>query len=139
ALNKIPYPTLSIIEGQFLNENNIDFIIDSYEYFGQSTDESYDELANYSFKKAIYYGKINATDKAKGELEKALLLITSYTSRKDTTLSEVIDPLPAINSINPSFAREYSKKLKYLTDAVMKHTEDGKHTRWLTIRWFEQL
>lgn len=139
ALNKIPYQTLSIIEGQFLNENNIDFIIDSYEYFGQSTDESYDELANYSFKKAIYYGKINATDKAKGELEKALLLITSYTSRKDTTLSEVIDPLPAINSINPSFAREYSKKLKYLTDAVMKHTEDGKDTRWLTIRWFEQL
>ncbi len=138
-LNKIPYSTLSIIESKFLNENNIHYIIDSYELFEQSDDEDYSQYADYSFKKAIYYGKIEELDKAKEELRKALKLITSYTFRKDTTLSEIIDPLPAINRFNSEFALQYSKNLKYLTDAVMKHTEDGKDTRWLTINWFEQL
>lgn len=138
-LNKIPYPTLSIIESKFLNENNIHSIIDSYERFGQSDDEDYSQYADYSFKKAIYYGKIDKLDKAKEELKKALKLITSYTFRKDTTLSEIIEPLPAIKQINSEFAIQYAKNLKYLTDAVMKHTEDGKDTRWLTIDWFEQL
>lgn len=138
-LNKIPYPTLPIIESKFLNENNIHSIIDSYELFEQSDDEDYSQYADYSFKKAIYYGKVDKLDKAKEELKKALKLITSYTFRKDTTLSEIIEPLPTINRINSAFAIQYTKNLKYLTDAVMKHTEDGKDTRWLTIDWFEQL
>ncbi len=138
-LNKIPYPTLPIIESKFLNENNIHSIIDSYELFEQSDDEDYNQYADYSFKKAIYYGKVDKLDKAKEELSKALKLITSYTFRKDTTLSEIIESLPAINRINSEFAIQYTKNLKYLTDAVMKHTEDGKDTRWLTIDWFEQL
>ncbi|MFT4781485.1 MAG: hypothetical protein ACI9SD_001171 [Pseudohongiellaceae bacterium] len=139
ALNKIPYPTLSIIENNFLNENNIPFIINTYENFEQSDDENYSEYADYSFRMSIYYGKINEFDKAKKALEKAFLLITSYTFHKDTSLTEVIEPLPAINNINPDFAKKYSRKLKYLTDAVMKHTDDGKGTRWLTTDWFEQL
>ncbi|MEZ9067351.1 ATP-binding protein [Vibrio atlanticus] len=138
ALNKIPYPTLSIIENNFLNENNIHFILATYKSFGQSDNEYYSQYADYSFKKSIYYGKINELDEAKKELEKALQLITSYTFRKDTTLTEVIEPLSAINNINPDFAKDYSKRLKYLTDAVMKHTEEGKGIRWLTIEWFEQ-
>jgi len=138
-LNKIPYSTLSIIESKFLNENNIHSIINSYECFGQSDDEDYSQYADYSFKKAIYYGKINKLDKAKEELKKALKLITSYTFRKDTTLSEIIEPLSTINRINSELAIQHAKNLKYLTDAVMKHTEDGKDTRWLTINWFEQL
>lgn len=138
-LNKIPYPTLPIIESKFLNENNIHSIIDSYELFEQSDDEDYNQYADYSFKKAIYYGKVDKLDKAKEELSKALKLITSYTFRKDTTLSEIIESLPAVNRINSEFTIQYTKNLKYLTDAVMKHTEDGKDTRWLTIDWFEQL
>ncbi|WP_235621256.1 ATP-binding protein [Aliivibrio fischeri] len=139
ALNKIPYPTLSIIENNFLNENNIHFILGSYKSFGQSDNEYYSQYADYSFKKSIYYGKINELDEAKKELEKALQLITSYTFRKDTTLTEIIEPLSVINNINQDFAKDYSKRLKYLTDAVMKHTEEGKGIRWLTIDWFEQL
>ena len=139
ALNKIPYPTISIIENNFLNENNIHLILDTYKSFGESDDEDYNQYADYSFKKSIYYGKVNELDEAKKELEKALQLITSYTFRKDTTLTEVIEPLVAINNLTPDFAKQYSRKLKYLTDAVMKHTEDGKGIRWLTIDWFEQL
>lgn len=138
-LDKIPYPTISIIENKFLNENNIHSIINSYERFGQSEDEDYSQYADYSFKKAIYYGKINELDKAKEELRKALKLITSYTFRKDTTLSEITEPLSIINKVDSEFTKQYAKNLKYLTDAVMKHTEDGKGTRWLTIDWFEQL
>lgn len=139
ALIKIPHPTLPIIESRFLNENNISFIIDAYEDFEQSDNENYSELADYAFKKSIYYGKIGDTEKAKEELKKALLLITSYTFHKDRSLEEIIEPLPSINHVNPAFARKYTKKLKYLTDAVMNHTDDNKGTKWLTIEWYEQL
>ncbi|WP_201288012.1 hypothetical protein [Psychromonas sp. L1A2] len=138
-LMRIPLQILPIIEKKFLNDKNIHLIIDAYEQFDKAESNEYYEHADYSFRKSIYYGKVGMINEAKDELEKALLLITSYTSRKDTTLTEVIYPLPAINRINQEFTLQYSKKLKFLTDAVMKHTEDGKDTRWLTISWFEQL
>lgn len=133
---QISFPIIPTIENRFLNENNINFVIKAYERFDEE-DCDYYEHAHNSFKKAIYRAKVGDIEKAKLELEYAILLTTSYTSRKDRNLAEVIDPLPSLNNIKPSFAREYTKKLKYLTDAVMKHTEDGKDTRWLTIEWFE--
>jgi hypothetical protein len=138
-LMKIPHPILPTIEKKFLNDKNIHLIIDAYDQFDKAENKEYYEHADYSFRKSIYYGKVGMINEAKDELEKALSLITSYTSRKDTTLTEVIQPLSAINNINPDFAMDYSKRLKYLTDAVMKHTEEGKGIRWLTINWFEQL
>jgi len=138
-LMKVPHPILPTIEKKFLNDKNIHLIIDAYDQFDQAEDNEYYEHAGYSFRKSIYYGKVGMVNEAKHELEKALLLITSYTSRKDTTLTELIEPIPAINNINPDFAKQYAKRLKYLTDAVMKHTEEGKGIRWLTIDWFEQL
>lgn len=138
-LKKIPHPTLPMIEKNFLNNKNIHFIIDAYNQLDSADNDEYHEHAEYSFRKAIYYGRAGMINEAKAELEKALLLITSYTSRKDTTLTELIEPLPAINNINPDLAKQYTRNLKYLTDAVMKHTEDGKGIRWLTIDWFEQL
>lgn len=138
-LMKIPHSILPTIEKKFLNDKNIHLIIDAYDQFDKAENNEYYEHADYSFRKSIYYGKVGMINEAKDELEKALLLITSYTSRKDTTLTEVIEPLSAINNINPDFAKDYSKRLKYLTDAVMKHTEEGKGIRWLTIDWFEQL
>ncbi|UHJ59469.1 ATP-binding protein [Vibrio furnissii] len=133
---EIVFPIIPTIENRFINKNNINFLIETYDSFDEE-DSDYYEHAQYSFKKAIYRAKVGDIEKAKLELEKAILLTTSYTSRKDRNLSEVIDPLLSVNNINPSFAKEYTKKLKYLTDAVMKHTEDGKDTRWLTIEWFE--
>ena len=138
-LMKIPHPILPTIEKKFLNDKNIHLVIDAYDQFDKAENDEYYEHADYSFRKSIYYGKVGMINEAKDELKKALLLITSYTSRKDTTLTELIEPLPAINSINPDFAKQYTRKLKYLSDAVMKHTEDGKGIRWLAISWFEQL
>ena len=127
------------IERQFLNSYNIQFIIDAYERFDNEEKLTYQDHAEYSFKKAIYYGKIGKTEKAKEELKRALLFITGYTFRKDTSLEEVIKPLSALNAADSIIANKYVKKLKYLTDAVMKHTEEGKGIRWLTINWFEKL
>ncbi len=139
ALNRVPFPTLSIIEDGFLNENNIQLLIDSYEGFGDLENETYSEIGEMSFKKAILYGKKNELGKARDELKKALKLITGYTFRKDTTLSEIIEPITSINRIDHDSALRYSKRLKYLSDAVMKHTEDGKGIRWLAIDWFEKM
>ena len=138
-LMQIPHPIIPIVEKKFLNDKNIHLVIDAYEQFDKAENDEYYEHAEYSFRKSIYYGKVGMINEAKGELKKALLLITSYTSRKDTTLTELIEPLPAINNINPDFAKQYTRKLKYLSDAVMKHTEDRKGIRWLAISWFEQL
>lgn len=138
SLNKIPYNTISIIENQYVNDENIHFILDTYEQFDKAEDQNYYEHEENAFKKAIYYAKINRKDLAKQELNKALYFITSYTSHKDRTLSEIIEPLVALNNADHNIAREYTKKLKYLTDAVMKHTDDGKDTRWLTMEWFEE-
>ncbi|HHG3038483.1 ATP-binding protein [Vibrio parahaemolyticus] len=134
---KIPYPIIPTIERRFLSQENISHIIEAYNDFDREDDDDYSEHAEYSFKKSIYYAKVGKMVKAKEELKKAIHLTTSYTYRKDRNLAEVIDPLLSVKKLNPKFARKYTKKLKYLTDAVMKHTEDGKDTRWLTIEWFE--
>lgn len=141
SLSKIDnyVPLIRQIERQFLNPHNIQFIIDTYEHFDNKENLIYEEHAKYSFKKAIYYGKIGKKEKAQEELRKALGLITGYTFRKDTSLEEVINPLSVLNAIAPQTANKYVRKLKYLTDAVMKHTEEGKGIRWLTINWFKKL
>ena len=120
------------------NVNYIQLIIDTYEEFDKSSELDYSEHLEYAFKKAIYYAKVEEKKLAKNELKKATYLLTSYTYRKDRTLSEIIEPLNIISNIDQKFAKKYAKQLKYLTDAVIKHTEDGKDTRWLTIEWFEK-
>lgn len=136
---KLPFPALSIVERSFINADNMPFIIEAYDRFGESTDSEYYEYVENHFKKSIYYAKSEKLEEAKEELKKATEYTTKYTSRKDTTLSELIDPLTAINRIDPNVALKYAKKLKYLNDAVMKHTEDGKGIRWLVIAWFKEL
>ena len=141
SLSKIhrDIPLILHIENNFLNNQSIPFLIDAYEKFGSLENVTYGEHAEYTFKKAIYYGKQGNKELAKKELKKALRYITGYTYRKDTSLNEVINPLSVLNKIDPNTALEYVKKLKYLTDAVMKHTEDGKGIKWITIDWFNKL
>jgi hypothetical protein len=138
SLNKIPYNTLTVLEDRYINEQNIYLLIDTYEEFDKSEESNYSEHLEYSFKKAIYYSKIDKKEIAKKELKKAVFLMTSYTFHKDRTLSEIIEPLSSVNNIDSKFTKKYAKKLKYLTDSVIKHTDDGKDTRWLTTEWFEE-
>lgn len=141
SLSKIfrDIPLILKIENNFLNKQIIPFLIDAYEEFDSSEGATYNEHAECAFKKAIYYGKQENKELAKKELKKALRYITGYTYRKDTSLNEVINPLSVLNKIAPNTALKYVKKLKYLTDAVMKHTEDGKGIKWITMGWFSKL
>lgn len=137
-LKKIPFNTLAVIEKKYINNETINLIINIYEEFDKSSELDYSEHLEYAFKKAIYYAKIDEKKLAKNELKKATYLLTSYTYRKDRTLSEIIEPLNIVSKIDQQFAKKYAKQLKYLTDAVIKHTEDGKDMRWLTIEWYEK-
>jgi len=116
------------------NQQSIEEIISLID----NKDENYSYHLEYKLKKTIFYSKIKKMKISKKELKNAMLLVTSYTFHKDRTLVEVINPLDSVNKINNTFAIEYIKKLKYLADAVIKHTDDGKDTRWLTIEWFEK-
>lgn len=135
--SSIPYYIIPIIEKNFLNDLNIEHVIKAYDDLEIQGEEGYTEHAEYAFKKAIYCARVGKVKKAKKELEKAIHYTTSYTYRKDRNLAEVIEPLVSVDRVNSKCSKKYIRKLKDLTDAVMKHTEDGKDTRWLTIEWFE--
>ncbi|WP_428019464.1 hypothetical protein [Arcobacter sp.] len=132
------YGILMDILYNFLNDNNKEFILELYKKIDEDRSENYNYHLDYKLKKSILLSDMNEIEDAKKELYDAVSLITSYTFHKDRTLEEIILPLSNINDINHKFAKKYAKKLKYLTDAVIKHTDDGKDTRWLTIEWFEE-
>lgn len=138
-LTKIPVPVIDIIGRNFLNNDNIDFIINAYAQLEKNQELHYYEYAEYYFQKAVIYSKTQYIEQAKNELRNAILYITNYTFRKDITLSEIVDPIDAIHKLDTDLALNYTKKLKYLTDAVGKHTEDGKGVKWIAMDWFKHL
>ena len=48
--------------------------------------------------------------RARKNLYQAMRLVTSYTFRTDRTISEIINPLITINTINEEFTLKYTKK-----------------------------
>lgn len=134
----LPYGMLMDILFNYLNDDNKEYILKLYKKIDEDRSENYNYHLDYKLKKSILLSNIDEINDAKKELYDAVTLITSYTFHKDRTLEEIIEPLNSINNIEHKFAKKYAKKLKYLTDAVMKHTDDGKDTRWLTTEWFEE-
>lgn len=138
-LNTIPYNTMSVLHDKFINKNNIYDLIKTYQSYDLTDESNYHEHLDNTLHKAILYSQNNMFATAKSELKRASHLLTGYTSHKDITLEEIIEPLSSINKLDSKFALKYAKKMKYLTDAVMKHTDDNKDTRWLTTQWFSEL
>ncbi|MDM5271202.1 ATP-binding protein [Sulfurovum sp. zt1-1] len=138
CLNSLPFNYLANIEN-IVNEINIKFMLSSIEEIDDVDSDYYSEHLTYALKKSILYSKLKKTDESKSELYHAAILMTAYTFRKDNTLSEIIEPLLTINKLSPKQAIKYGKKLKYLNEAVERHTEDGKTIRWLIIHWFREL
>jgi len=134
----LPYGILMDILFNYLNDNNKEYILKLYKKIDEERSENYSYHLEYKLKKSILFSNIDQIEDAKKELYDAVTLVTSYTFHKDRTLEEIITPLSSINKINHEFAKKHAKKLKYLTDAVIKHTDDGKDTRWLTTEWFEE-
>ncbi|UTJ06208.1 hypothetical protein [Arcobacter roscoffensis] len=134
----LPYGMLMDILFNYLNDDNKEYVLELYRKIDEGRSENYNYHLDYKLKKSILLSNIGEINDAKKELYDAVTLITSYTFHKDRTLEEIIEPLNSINNIEHKFAKKYAKKLKYLTDAVMKHTDDGKNTCWLTTEWFEE-
>ena len=153
CLNKISNGTSAYLQGMqmgILDDRNLIELLLNYlnnknSFYVEKTlqnidnkDEIYNSHLEFKLKKSIYFAKIQQTKKTRKNLKEAMRLVTSYTFRKDRTASEIINSLIAINKIDKEFALKYTKKLKFLLDAIEKHTEDGKDIRWLPIEWFEK-
>lgn len=64
--------------------------------------------------------------------------LCAYGSRKDTTIYELLDSLPALKRANVQHTRAAIKKVQPLVDAVVLHT-DGKETRHSHNSWYKAL
>lgn len=135
----LPIQKISMLKEVSINDSNINSIINIYNQFGKQESLNYYEYAEYYFQNAFLYCKDKDEKQAKNELRKAIEYITTYTFHKDITLSEIVDPIDIICKLDSDMGASYLKQLKYLTDAVINHTDDNKGTRWITIDWFKQL
>ncbi len=104
----------------------------------ERSSEGYSFLTEGALHMLSFYSIANKPKKAKKEFKKAISYITAYTFRKDTTLSEIIEPLDSLSRVNQKFSLQYTKKLLPLNLTVQNHSEDGKGIRWLYIHWFEK-
>ncbi len=64
--------------------------------------------------------------------------LCAYGSRKDGTIDELLDSLPALKRVNLQNTRAAIKKVQPLVDAVLVHT-DGKGTKHSHNSWYEAL
>ena len=98
----------------------------------------YSDLAKYQLIAARL--ALNADDRTKAWRYwiDACRLLTAYGWHKDITIYELLDPLPALISIDAARAREAVAKLQPLCERIPKHT-DGKETRHARSRWWRLL
>lgn len=122
------------------NETNIDLLADIFEkrIEDESNRRIYPYLADYSIKYAIILVKSNKVDEAKKKFRKGVEYLLSYSSRRDRTLSHLIDSVESIYKIDKKIGIEYTMKLAQLVNSVLYHT-DGKDTDTYQREWFEVL
>ncbi|MDB2155171.1 ATP-binding protein [Clostridium butyricum] len=119
---------------------NMDYIIQVIEKLSEQelNCRFYSYLGEYSLRNSILYAKIGNIKNARMKLKDGIKYITSYTFRRDRTLSNLIDSIDTMYSINHEVGKEYLYKLKKLVDRVSAHT-DGKDTKYYPIQWYEKL
>ena len=77
-------------------------------------------------------------DSARISWGRALKYLAGYGWRRDRTIFELLDPIPAIGVQDSSIAREMLAELQPLVSAVLDHT-DGKDTRHAELQWSRAL
>lgn len=131
-----PLPTdkyIALLE-KIANDMNIDIICEIIEKIceKESNYTFYSYLADYDLKCSILYGKINDIEKAKSKLKEGIKYITSYTFRKDDTLSNLINSIDVIYNINNDIGKDKILKLFDLSDRVRHHTDGSGTSHYLT-------
>lgn len=118
---------------------NMDYIIQVIEKLSEKelNYRFYSYLGEYSLRNSILYAKMGNIKNARMKLKEGIKYITSYTFRRDRTLSSLIDSIDTIHSINQQTGNEDLCKLKKLVDRVSTHT-DGKDTQYYPIEWYEK-
>ncbi len=98
----------------------------------------YSDLAEYRLVAARL--ELNAGDASTAERHwiEACRLLIAYGWRRDTTIYELLDPLPTLITIDRARGRTAVAKVQPLCERVLEHT-DGKDTRHVGSRWWRLL
>ena len=98
----------------------------------------YSDLAEYQLIAARL--ALNADDptEARQHWTDACRLLVAYGWRKDTTIYELLDPLPTLITGDPARGRVAVAKVQPLCERVPQHT-DGRETRHAWSRWWQLL
>lgn len=98
----------------------------------------YESLAEHEmyFAQALVRG--GRRDEALVAWQRAATYLTGYGFRKDATIFELIDALPALHQIDANWAVTAFRRVQRLIRAVIAHT-DGKTTRNAPAHWFDAL
>ena len=97
-------------------------------------EEFYETHALYDLRLAHLQHAAGDSQSAVASWRRASRNLGAYGYRKDTTIFELIDPIPAIGYEDSLVARELLAQVQPLVSAVLQHT-DGKETRHARHRW----
>lgn len=104
-----------------------------------------DEIGSYYSTHAEYTMKLARTQAISGDFlnakitwKKAVLFLTGYGFRKDITLFDIVDTVPALKGISQDIALQALDDLQPLVHAVIRHT-DGRETKHIPSAWFDSL
>ena len=98
----------------------------------------YSVLAEYRLMAARFAIAGGDMNRAESSWHEASRLMTAYGYHKDTTIYEVLDPLPTLIAADPTSARIRLAQLQSTCERVTRHT-DGKSTHAAKEQWWATL
>ncbi len=98
----------------------------------------YSDLAEYRLLAARLALVADDAVEARRHWEDACRLLVAYGWHKDSTVYEVLDPLPTLIALDPARGRASVAKLQPLCERLPQHT-DGRGTRRVPSRWWQLL
>jgi hypothetical protein len=98
----------------------------------------YEDLATFRLLAARRALNIGSETEAWHHWQESCRLLTAYGFHKDTTIFELLEPIPSLLPADPSQGRLAVAKLQPLCKRVTQHT-DGKETRHASTHWWRLL
>ena len=113
-----------------------DFILREIETGGSG--RYYSDLAEYHLVAARLALVVDNAAEARRHWDDACKLLVAYGWHKDTTIYEVLDPLPSLIALDPARGRACVARLQPLCERLPQHT-DGRGTGRVPCRWWQLL